>query len=237
MKAKELIIYIEAQLQELAAQTETAKRSEEVLHYLKLMSNFHRYSFHNTLSIYLHCPHASHVAGFHRWRKYGRTVKKGEKGIPILAPCLSKATETDDDDSKQKPPKQVLFFKIVYVFDVTQTDGKPLPEAPITVTGSDMGLLSILESITAAYAIQLQYKTMSTSSPQGVSYGGRIEIDDCLEPAGKTLVLLHELAHELLHKDETRASTTRQQRELEAAVAYVVASHFGLGTASANYLA
>ena len=101
-----------------------------------------------------------------------------------------------------------------------------------------MGLLSILESITAAYAIQLQYKTMSTSSPQGVSYGGRIEIDDCLEPASKTLVLLHELAHELLHKDETRASTTRQRRELEAeAVAYVVASHFGLETASANYLA
>ncbi|NPV81770.1 MAG: ImmA/IrrE family metallo-endopeptidase [Firmicutes bacterium] len=235
MKPTELVREIESRLKDLGVMTKKARSSAEVIEYLKFMGHFHRYSFHNTLSIWLHCPHASQVAGYKTWQKLGRFVKKGERGIPILAPCIVKRTIVDEGGNEEEVAH--TSFKVTYVFDVSQTDGKPLPEAPITASGDGRGLLPILEEIAKGKGIACEYRTLH-GDHHGTSYGGRIEIDDRFDEAGKVSVITHELAHELLHRGPEGAGLTREQKEIEAeAVAFVVCSHFKIESSSANYLA
>ena len=89
------------------------------------MSRFHRYSWNNVLLISLQRASATHVAGFQTWRKFGRYVRKGEKGIVILAPLIGKKRTEDDSDNEEK---HLFGFRAAYVFDVSQTEGEPLPE-------------------------------------------------------------------------------------------------------------
>lgn len=105
-----------------------AGRSETLLSYLKAIGRFHRYSLHNVMLIALQNPSASYVAGFHAWNQFGRFVKKGEKGILILAPIIRKKVENDGD---REEPSSVAGFRATYVFDVSQTDGKELPQIGI----------------------------------------------------------------------------------------------------------
>ena len=235
MNAKELVNEIEQRLEDLAARTQAAKTSKEVLDYLQFMGRFHRYSFHNTLSIWLHCPHATQVAGYATWKKLGRFVKKGERGIPILAPCPVRRVAADEEDQERE--EQFVYFKVVYVFDVSQTDGKPLPEAPITTTGDGRGLRPVVERLARELGIDFAYKPLH-GSHHGTSFGGRVEIDERLDEAGKVSVMIHELAHELLHRGPDRNEISRDQRETEAeAVSFIVCSHFGIETEAPNYLA
>ena len=235
MKPTELVREIESRLKDLGVMTQKARSSAEVTRYLKFMSHFHRYSLHNVLSIWLNCPHVSQVAGYKTRQKLGRFIKKGEKGIPILAPCIVKRTIIDEDGNEEEV--EHLFFKVVYVFDVSQTEGASLPEAPITASGDGRGLLPILEQIVRDKGIACDYRTLH-GDHHGTSYGDRIEIDDRLDEAGKVSVITHELAHELLHRDPESAGLSREQKEIEAeAVAFTVCSHFKIETASANYLA
>lgn len=234
MKTGELIEQIESRIEELAARTEEAKASEEVTQYLHFLSRFHRYSLHNSMSIWIHCPNATHVAGYNAWQKLGRYVRKGERGIPIFAPCTQAVPDPEDKDEKIR---KVIGYKIVYVFDVSQTEGKPLPEAPIVAQGDGSELLPVLEGIAVDLGVGLEYTSMF-GSHHGTSYGGRIEVDSELDDAGKTSVIVHELAHELLHKGPDRMLLSSRQRETEAeSIAYVVCSHFGLESAAPNYLA
>jgi hypothetical protein len=234
MKAHDLMKEVESALKDLASMTEEARNSADVLMYLDFLSKFHNYSFYNTLSIFFHCPTATHVAGFAAWKKLGRYVKKGETGIPILAPCFKKKTKIEAD-GEGKEEKIISFFRVVYVFDVSQTEGEELPEAPITANCGDEGLLPILEEIVANRGISLSYKTL-IGSHHGTSYGGHIDVDARLESGGKVAVIIHELAHELLHQKGREVPVKQAETEAEA-VSYVVSTHFGLKTASANYLA
>ena len=97
---------------------------------LKIASKFHNYSFNNQLLIFLQRPEASHVAGFNRWKSLGRMVKKGEKGIAILAPCKYK-TKLEDDNGEEQTLQQVRGFRVVYVFDTLSRDSRECP-APVT---------------------------------------------------------------------------------------------------------
>ena len=99
--------------------------SDRLTALLKTMGRFHKYSWHNVALIATQCPTATRVAGFQTWRTMGRFVRKGEKGIAILAPIVGRRhADADENDSKS-----VLGFRAAYVFDVAQTDGEPLPEA------------------------------------------------------------------------------------------------------------
>jgi len=236
MKTNELMEQIESRIKELATRTEEARASEEVTQYLRFLSRFHRYSLHNTMAIWIHCPHATHVAGYKAWQKLGRQVLRGESGIPIFAPCTQAVPKGEEEDDEKKTRK-VIGYKIVYVFDVSQTEGKPLPEAPIVAQGDGSALLPVLEGIAFDLGIGLEYRAMS-GSHHGTSYGGSIEVDSGLDDAGKASVIVHELAHELLHKGADRMLLSSRQRETEAeSTAYVVCSHFGLESAAPNYLA
>ena len=110
--------------------------------YLTAMSKFHHYSFGNTMLIFMQCPNATNVAGYHDWRRnFGRQVKRGERGITILAPCPYRRKEEVEETALDGSPAtsvqwvQRMGFRTVTVFDVSQTEGKPLPEFVKKLTG------------------------------------------------------------------------------------------------------
>ncbi|HKW02095.1 MAG TPA: ArdC-like ssDNA-binding domain-containing protein [Vicinamibacterales bacterium] len=206
--------------------------SDQLACFLKAMARFHRYSFHNVCLIASQRPSATRVAGFHAWRALNRFVRKGEKGIVILAPIVTRRrTAAVDDDSKS-----VAGFRSAYVFDVEQTDGEPLPTA--SRASGDPGRLTLnLRAAIAAHGIALD-DVDDLEGALGTSAGGRIHILKCLPAAEEFSVLVHEFAHELLHHNADRP-TSRDIRELEAeAVAFVVGEAIGLqiGDAARDYI-
>jgi hypothetical protein len=185
-------------------------------------------------------PTATRVAGFWTWKNLGRSVKAGQKGIRILAPIIGvrrkKDEEAEKDITKQNT-RVVLGFRNAYVFDVSQTDGVDLPELH-EVTGDPGENIDRLAAFLKAQGIQLVYNE-KIAPALGMSYGGRIAILPGQSKAEEFSTLVHETAHELLHKAERRTATTKTVRETEAeAVAFVVGKAVGLvaGTASADYI-
>jgi hypothetical protein len=225
----ELANSITERIEELAQATDVALMSEEMLRYLEVYSKFHQYSIYNIFCIMMAFPQATQVAGFQRWRSMGRFVRKGEKGIPILAPILFKE-DPDDPDSD----KVLRGFKVVYVYDISQTDGEDLPEPPNWKSPErNKELEEKLIRFANKREIQVSIVNLGGET-QGVSKGGVIEID----PSAGTKTLIHEIALELMHRDENR-QTDSHLRELEAeSVAFVVCKHFGLEISSSpNYIA
>lgn len=153
-------------------------------------------------------------------------MKKGEKGILILAP-LVRRKKSDDQASDEDSDQNVFGFRAVYVFDVSQTGGEELPEFS-RIAGDPGERLSLLKELVAERGIELRYE-QSLGGAEGISQGGKIALRLGLLPAEEFAVLVHELAHELLHRTERRKETTRRVRELEAeAVSYVVSKAAGL---------
>ena len=116
------------------------QNSEEYRSYLRTVSRFHKYSISNTMLIWLQCPDATHVAGFHTWLSLGRHVRKGEKGIRIFAPMPYRRTvSTVDEETGITEEEEIngLRFRAVSVFDISQTDGDDLPEPPVTLLSGD----------------------------------------------------------------------------------------------------
>jgi hypothetical protein len=217
-----------------------AGQSDALTNYLTAMSRFHNYSFGNVLEIARQMPTATRVAGFWTWKNLGRSVKAGQKGIRILAPIIGvrrkKDEEAEKDITKQNT-RVVLGFRNAYVFDVSQTDGVDLPELH-EVTGDPGENINRLAAFLKAQGIQLVYNE-KIGPALGMSYGGRIAILPGQSKAEEFSTLVHETAHELLHKAERRTATTKTVRETEAeAVAFVVGKAVGLvaGTASADYI-
>lgn len=218
-------------------------RSDKLVSYLDMLSRFHHYSFGNCMLIAMQRPDATYVAGFKRWKQLKRHVKKGEKGIMILAPIARrKSSDERSEELKRQQDERdqetaVAGFRAVYVFDVSQTDGKDLPEFS-RIHGEPGEKLATLQAIVASHGITLSYVD-SLGGPQGVSKGGAIEVCNGLDSATGFAVLAHELAHEMLHRGDRRKTTTRVIRELEAeAVAYVVCRAAGLDAIrhSADYI-
>jgi len=179
----------------------------------------------------------THVAGFHTWRQLGRFVKKGEKGIVIIAPMMirPKDEEKAEGDDERSPPR--LRFRGVFVFDVTQTEGQDLPEPP-QVSGDPSVHLDRIRTIVIERGIALDFDDLPIGA-DGVSRGGRISIRSGMPPAREFSVTVHELAHELLHRGEDRKDISKTVRETEAeAVAFVVCQAIGLetGTAASDYI-
>lgn len=213
--------------------------SETLTAYLAVMARFHRYSWGNALLIFWQRPQATHVAGFHAWLRMRRYVRKGEKGIVILAPLVGKVRprEAGPDELVETPRSRVFGFRAAHVFDVSQTEGEPLPEFA-HVKGDPRGLVEPLKALALGKGIALEYSNVIHPA-RGMSSGGHITLLPDLAPPEEFAVLVHELAHELLHRGERRAATTHTIRETEAeAVAYVVCQAVGLdtNTASSDYI-
>jgi len=208
--------------------------SDELKACLVAMARFHRYSAYNVMLILSQRPNAIRVAGFHTWKKLGRFVKKGAKGILILAPIFRKQNveKAGQDDQLNK----LVGFRAVYVFDFTDTDGQLLPSLPGT-EGDPAGSTDRLKQFIAHRGIRLEYSN-EIYPALGLCAPGKIVLLPGQSPAEEFATLAHETAHAILHQQERRAKTTRCIRETEAeAVAFVVCECVGLrAQRSADYI-
>jgi antirestriction protein ArdC len=217
-----------------------AGHSDALTAYLDAMSRFHNYSFGNILEIARQKPTATRVAGLYAWNQLGRKVKKGEKGIRILAPIIGIKRKRDEEAEKDITKQNIrvlVGFRNAYVFDVSQTDGTELPtmrEMRGTVGQNRDRILAFIKE----QGIELVF-TEKIAPALGISYGGRIAILPGQSEAEEFSTLVHELAHEMLHKADRRTTTTKVVKETEAeAIAFVIGKAVGLdtGSASADYI-
>jgi antirestriction protein ArdC len=207
--------------------------------YLATQAKFHRYSPNNALLIMLQRPDATMVAGYRAWIKdHKRHVRKGEKGIRILAPC-SVWKDPDDHDAGRK----LIGFRVVSVFDIGQTDGEPLPEITEQLQGDAPAELhaQLVELITGQGFTYTDAPTGDASNGWTNFGDRRVNVDTGLSPAMRTKTTAHELAHVLLHDpaDPDRPAS-RELVEVEAeSVAYVVCHALGIdsGGYSLGYVA
>jgi hypothetical protein len=228
-KAQDLKTKITNYLEELARETDVARKSESMQKYLESVAKFHQYSSNNIWLILMARPDATNIAGFHTWKKMNRFVKKGEHGIPIFAPMIHK-----EDPDVDNSPKILNGFRIVYVFDVSQTEGEPLPPIPDWKSPEKNAELTERLLRFAEYkGIKVTFKDLPNEI-QGTCKGKEIEID----PNSGTKTCLHEIAHSYMHWGSD-CPMDRATRELQAeSVAYVVSKYFGLaGLQSPNYIA
>lgn len=212
-----------------------AGRSDTLQWYLDAMSRFHQYSWGNCMLIAMQMPEASYIAGFRRWLKLGRHVRKGEKGIGIVAPMPYR--KADDDDSSDDGEFVIRGFKVVHVFDISQTEGEELPKLA-TIEGEADTLVPALESLIRSCSIILLDEELPPGT-KGVSRKGKIAVATGLPLPERFAVLAHELAHEWMHDKEQRHDLPKTVRETEAeAVSYVVCRAFGFdcSTRSSDYI-
>lgn len=221
--------------------------SEEWIRWLDTQRRFHDYSFNNVLLILKQRPDATRVAGFRAWLQMGRHVRKGEKGIQILAPMVRKmkvgedlagySTEhgTVDDDGFIR---RVSGFKVAHVFDIAQTDGDDLPDLPAHRLSGDhptdayTRLREFAHSI--GYTVEEDYLPGSRNGDCNFAEH-RIRVEVTNDAAQQVKTLAHELAHALLHDPKT-FDGSRELAELEAeSVAYVVCSDNGLDSAAYSF--
>lgn len=232
----------------------TSGRYEE---YLRMMSKFHRYSFGNTMLIFLQCPTATHVAGYSKWKKdFGRHVRRGEKGIMIFAPCPSKRfveqEQTDPatgqvlrapDGSPLKATQLVskMYFKVATVFDVSQTEGRELPSLGVSeLTGDVADFQQIYSRLTKLSPVPVRIGSVPNTAKGYYSSTEReIVIRSGMSQVQTVKTLVHEIAHAKLHdpkKLDPEERKLRREKEVEAeSVAYVVCQHFGIDTSEYSF--
>lgn len=213
---------------------------EQYTAYLKAMSKFHQYSAGNIMLILQQCPTATYVAGFHTWKKdLGRSVKKGEIGIKILAPLTYKT-----DEAQTEEEKEVCGFRVVSVFDISQTEGKELPElGGQELTESVEGYENLFRALKTVSPIpvieeELEEDTESIykQEDQVIAYQPGMSEAHTIE------VVVHEIAHAKMHalpvkdgKITGNHEINKKMREVQAeSVAYVVCQHFGIDTSSSS---
>lgn len=240
MKASDLTQAIKESMETLRKETDQARQSEVFLQWLDVMAKFHQYSVGNQILIWSARPDATHVAGFHTWLKLHRYVRKGEKGIPILAPItFVKAKRSKGEDGEEVDAAGIVHsFKPVYVFDVAQTDGEELPELVWLPMGGDNGLVERLGGLFERLNIRVERRDLAGA--KGFSAGGLVVVKEGLEDAATAAVMIHELAHELAHQHGKRRKFKLSQAQVEGeaeATAYVVCRHFGIEAKSGVYLA
>ena len=179
--------------------------------WLHMQARFHHYSFANTVLILCQCPTATRVAGFHTWRHLGRTVRAGERALWILAPVTRRVTSEDDTEESTRV---VTAFRPVPVFDVAQTEGRPLEEVCTRLTGDDpLGAYDALVQFAGSIGFTVGDHLFDGEKNGDCSHATRcIRVEVSLAPAHRVKTLAHELAHAVLHAD----ASDRALAELEA---------------------
>ncbi|MDO8634111.1 MAG: ArdC-like ssDNA-binding domain-containing protein [archaeon] len=238
LSAVDLEKKVEEYVRELAEETDAVRRSQWFKEYLDAVALFWRYSYRNQLLIFMQKNDAVRVAGFRTWNELGRRVKAGEKAIKILAPFTKKIVKKDEQTGEEKEESYTYFYP-VSVFDVSQTEGKELPELNIDVEGnSHQQLLDKLLAFCLTQNIAVEFKQLGVNGLYGYSQGGKIVIGSNQSVNMQANTLIHEIAHELTHYSQEGKKFSKQEREIHAeATTYVVTKALGLENKSASYLA
>ena len=251
-KVKEITDKLEEGLKELF-------ESEKYKSYLSTMSKFHNYSFNNTLLIAMQKPEATLVAGYKAWQKnFERHVNKGEKAIRILAPAPYKIKEErdkidpvtgemtfDENGMPQKEEVEVTIpaFRAVSVFDVSQTDGKPIPELEaLELLSTVEGYEDFVNALMFVSPVPIGFEDIPGDS-KGYFHTEekRIAIQENMSESQTLKTMVHEVAHSMLHNKEVNQdilapAKDRNTKEVEAeSVAYTVCQHFGIDTSDYSF--
>jgi antirestriction protein ArdC len=218
----------------LTAAVESLVSGEDWQQLLALAARLHRYSPNNCMLIRAQRPDATWLAGYRRWQALGRQVRKGEKGVAILAPIVSRRRPVDTDDETERPGlvRVLRGFTFAHIFDASQTDGPPLPDvAPALLDGdAPAELWEHLAAQVAAEGFALARADCRPANGVTDFFARTVVIRDDVAGAQAAKTLAHELAHVLLH-DGTDAAGCRGRAEVEAeSVAYLVCTAAGLDT-------
>lgn len=258
-RIKEITAGIEKGIQELF-------ESDRYRNYLTTMSRFHRYSLNNVMLIHAQKPDATLVAGFNKWKNsFGRHVRKGEKGIQILAPTPYKIKQEEqklDPDTKlplldengepvtEEKEVTIPMFKVVSVFDVSQTDGRPLPQISSTLTGDVAEYEVFLEALHRTSPVPISFQAME---PGMDGYFApkkqKIFLREGMSQVQTICAAVHEIAHSKLHDYEhmteladdgetilVPGEKSRNTEEVEAeSISYAVCHYFGIETAENSF--
>ena len=234
--------------------------SDSFKNYLKVMARFHNYSLNNTILIALQDPKATLIAGYTAWQKnFGRQVMKGEKAIRILAPTPYKKkmevavidpstgqARMNPDGTKQTELKEVMVpaFKVVNVFDVRSTEGKPLPSIGVNeLTGDVQQYEMFFEALKRSCPVPIAFEQID-SGAKGYYHtvDHRIALQEGMSQVQTIKTLIHEMTHQKLHSMDPKEMPpeeprlTRNAKEVEAeSVAYTVAQHFGIETSDYSF--
>ena len=240
--------------------------SDKYRKYLATMSRFHRYSVNNTMLIYMQRPDATHVAGFNKWRdQFGRNVLKGEKGIRIIAPTPYKKKveeiKTDpetnapvlDADGKaiiEEKEIRIPMFKVVSVFDVSQTAGKPLPQLAADLSGNVQQYEVFMEALRRASPVPIEIKPVAHDTDGFFSIKAQsITIRAGMSEVQTVCAAVHEIAHAKLHDYEhmteladdgetilVPGEKSRNTEEVEAeSISYAVCQYYGIETGENSF--
>ena len=232
--------------------------SDSYRNYLSTMSKFHNYSFNNTLLIAMQKPDATLVAGYKAWQKnFERHVNKGEKAIRILAPAPYKIKEErdkidpvtqelllDKDGNPQKEEVEITIpaFRAVSVFDVSQTDGKPIPELAAKELLSDVeGYQDMIRAVEAISPVPIELEEIAGDSKGYYDREAkRIAVQENMSESQTLKTMIHEVAHSKLHSKEVEQDEQKRKdrntKEVEAeSVAYTVCQHFGIDTSDYSF--
>ena len=242
-RIKEITDQLEAGIQELF-------ESDKFKDYLTCMSKFHNYSLNNTILIAMQKPDATLVAGYKAWQTdHGRTVRKGEHGIKILAPCKFKVTVESDEngtlensgnDEKTKV-MEYLRFKITHVFDVSQTEGKELPSIGVDeLTGDVREYRSMYKALVRTCPVAIVMEEIEGGAKGYYNdTDKRIAILAGMSEMQTIKTIIHEMAHQKMHAEENadpEHPVDRRTKEVEAeSVAYTVCQHLGLDTSDYSF--
>ena len=258
-RIKEITAGIEKGIQELF-------ESDRYRNYLTTMSRFHRYSLNNVMLIHAQKPDATLVAGFNKWKNsFGRHVKKGEKGIQILAPTPYKIKQEEqklDPDTKlplldengepvtEEKEITIPMFKVVSVFDISQTDGRPLPQISSTLTGDVAEYEVFLEALHRTSPVPISFQAMEPGM-DGYFAPKKQEIflREGMSQVQTICAAVHEIAHSKLHDYEhmteladdgetilVPGEKSRNTEEVEAeSISYAVCQYFGIETAENSF--
>ena len=230
---------IDEVLKRLKEGVDGIQESDNFREFLLTMSKFHNYSIGNLILITLQRPDATRVAGYNTWKDLGRWVKKGEKGIAILAPCLppksARVTEREygESDEEEKVTEiRPIYFKVVHVFDISQTEGKPLPEFEVPVlTGEvDENLLTGVMTLARTQGLEVSFESRPQQDPaiKGMYSGKMIWIRPEESRAQQLKTLFHEIAH--YYSEGVFRMSRRNAETIAESVAFTVGAHFGFDT-------
>ena len=231
--------------------------SEQNRKWLITMSRLHQYSLNNTILICMQKPDASLVAGFHAWKKMGRHVKKGEKGILILAPIRYTREQPNAEEDplesheteKEKTEKKEIIctgYKIVSVFDVSQTEGRELPSIGVNeLTGDVETYQQFFEALKMSCPVPIEFESIRDGA-KGYFHQteNRIAIQEGMSQVQTLKTVIHEMAHQKLHSIQggpadltpVQRIISRNAKEVEAeSVAFTVCQHYGIDTSDYSF--
>lgn len=250
-KVKEIVAKLEQGLKEVF-------ESDNYKNYLNTMAKFHNYSLNNTLLINQQAPNATRVAGFESWKNnFNRHVKKGERGIKIIAPAPYNMKVTKDvidpktgekvlDENGQPKTAEVQVkipaFKVTTVFDISQTEGEPLPSLGVNELSGNVEMANdIKESLHKISPVPIEFGPIEGESKGFYSLSEKyIKVKEGMSDTQTLKTMVHEISHAMLHDpDRIKDNPDLQQpgnKEVEAeSIAYIVCQHFGIDTSDYSF--